>query len=272
MATTIFSIQTPQDSRPYFNRLRFLAYDFEHWGYSVTEHESDSEYVRETRQRNNYIGLADARPSLWEVWAQEVVKQRQLNQAPPAVSDTCLHRVSEMLHDFVWALATQGKLEQLRRLSWNTARCLHVKGTPLPTNAGLNLVALVMRLCTSGMHVENAHSTRVPGMVVSYVELRFRGIEWLGQYFVHAAEKVTSGEGQWVKRPEMDQATRIVKVQMAVDIKGCVDAVRDQGEDIDPLPLYESVEQSLIGNGEGESEGNPFPLYESLGQWRADDE
>jgi hypothetical protein len=110
MATTIFSIQTPQDSRPYFNRLRFLAYDFEHWGYSVTEHESDSEYVRETRQRNNYIGLADARPSLWEVWAQEVVKQRQLNQAPPAVSDTCLHRVSEMLHDFVWALATQGKL------------------------------------------------------------------------------------------------------------------------------------------------------------------
>jgi hypothetical protein len=249
MSTNVYAVETPQGPKPYFSRLSFIAHDFAHWGYRVTEHDLQSAYMREVRVRETKIKLSLRRPRLQEIWAQEVVRQRHVTRAAP--DDTSLHRVCEMLHDFICALATQGGSEHPKRTSWDNPPCLEVRGTPLPTDPGLNLVTICMRLLCRVRHHRGERSD-ARNTVGDRVELEFRRHEWLGEHLRTALEKVGDSPGRWVKGPERVPMSLMVRVQMVVDVGGCVDSMDGSEDAVDPLPLYEDVEESPEYDGEGE--------------------
>jgi hypothetical protein len=247
MSTTEYSIDTPQSPRPYFNRLAFIAYDFQQWGYRISEHSSQSQYIREVKRRERDQKLAKSRPGLFEVWGQEVVRQPQIDQTPFIHSEAPgrLSRVSSMVQEFIRAIASQGASESPKRVSWDSPTCLQVKDTPLPTHPALNLVTVYMRLLVRVRHTQSVHLPDPQNTVVDRVDLEFHPHAWLGEHLHPALDKVRAVPGRWVTGPETVLTTGSIKVQMSVEVGDYVVPTRSRDERaVDPLPLYERVEQA----------------------------
>jgi hypothetical protein len=248
MSTTEYSIDTPQSARPYFNRLAFIAYDFQQWGYRVSEHSSQSAYIREVKKRERDQKLAKSRPGLFEVWGQEVINQQQTNPGAPLMHwevPSRLNRVSNMVHAFLQAIASQGVSVSPKRVSWDSPTCLQVKDKPLPTNPSLNLVTIYMRLLARVRHTHSVQLTDPQNTVVDQVDLEFHPHSWLGEHLCPALDKVQAVPRCSVTGPHTVLTTGTIKVRMSVEVGDCMDSVRS-GDDcaVDPLPLYERVEQA----------------------------
>jgi hypothetical protein len=251
MSTTEYSIDTPQSARPYFSRLAFIAYDFQQWGYRISEHSSQSQYIREVKRRERDQKLAKSRPGLFEVWGQQVIKQPQTDPAPLMHSEAHgrFSSVSNMVHDFLQAIASQGASESPKRVSWDSPTCLQVKDTPLPTHPALNLVTIYMRLLVRVRHSQSVHLLDPQNTVVDQVDLEFHPHAWLGEHLRSALDKVQAVPGRRVTGPETVLTTGSMKVQMSVEV----------GDYVVPLPLYERVEQAPayepVDMGDGAEDG-----------------
>jgi hypothetical protein len=59
------------------------------------------------------------------------------------------------------------------------------------------------------------------------------------------SEKVKAVPGRWATGPETTLTSSMIKVHILVDVGNCIISRRSEGEGaVDPLPLYEIVEQS----------------------------
>ena len=251
-----YMIKAVPHDHPYLTKLPFLAHNYRHWGHEVSDHTDDSNFIKEIKYQELKNKLADRRPSLMEIWVQDILT-REDDYPVFSGEDLRLERVSTMLQDFFKGIAALGDAQPPGPVKWWSPKLLRRNHVPLPDNPSLDLATRYTRFLSAIRYTRNAplpEESNQNFFVTDRTVLEFwpHGTpKW--EQVVSALGVVAAKTGRWTEGPERSMVTGMIKVEMWVDVGDCIVMERSgerEQELVDPPPRYER-EEGLPGYLEG---------------------